>query len=155
MRFTDTRMRRMQQLNCVAQIPPAPRAASDRSGSDRHWHPRGTLCAVCLSRTRGFGWFNPHQPRPHRIRRWFCSMRCQAAFTRKAKKGLTMVEFTNEETQALPAVMRALAPEMERIGWERPLGQLSQGDMQQLIVTTINTFRAEMSKITLEDEIPF
>ncbi len=82
-------------------------------------------------------------------------MGCQAAFTRKAKKGLTMVEFTNEETQALPAVMRALAPEMERIGWERPLGQLSQGDMQQLIVTTINAFRAEMSKITLEDEIPF
>lgn len=82
-------------------------------------------------------------------------MGCQAAFTRKAKKGLTMVEFTNEETQSLPAVMRALAPEMERIGWERPLGQLSQGDMQQLIVTTINAFRAEMSKITLEDEIPF
>ena len=51
-----------------------------------------------------------------------------------------MVEFTNEETQALPAVMRALAPEMERIGWERPLGQLSQGDMQQLIITTINAF---------------
>lgn len=66
-----------------------------------------------------------------------------------------MVEFTNEETQALPTVMRALAPEMERIGWEKPLGQLSPGDMQQLIVTTINAFRAEMSKITLEDEIPF
>ena len=66
-----------------------------------------------------------------------------------------MVEFTNEETQALPAVMRTLAPKMERIGWEGPLGQLSPGDMQQLIVTTINAFRAEMSKITLEDEIPF
>ncbi|MDJ0858946.1 MAG: hypothetical protein QNJ03_07695 [Dinoroseobacter sp.] len=25
----------MPQLNCVAQIPPAPRAASDRSGTDR------------------------------------------------------------------------------------------------------------------------
>lgn len=66
-----------------------------------------------------------------------------------------MVKFTNEETQALPAVMRTLAPEMERIGWERQLGQLSQTDMQQLIVTTISAFRAEMSKITLEDEIPF
>ena len=66
-----------------------------------------------------------------------------------------MVKFTNEETQSLPAVMRARAPEMERIGWERPLGQLSRGDMQQLIVTTINAFRAEMSKITLDDEIPF
>lgn len=155
MRFTDTRMRRMQQLNCVAQIPPSTREALDRSGTDRLWLSPGTLCAVCLSRTRGFGWFNPHQPRPHRIRRWFCSMGCQAVFTRKAKKGPTMVEFTNEETQVLPAVMRALAPEMERIGWERPLGQLSQGDMQQLIITTINAFRAEMSNTTLEDEIPF
>ena len=36
-----------------------------------------------------------------------------------------MVDFTEEETQALPAVMRALAPEMERIGWDRPLGQLT------------------------------
>ena len=32
-----------------------------------------------------------------------------------------MVDFTEEETQALPAVMRALGPEMERIGWDRPL----------------------------------
>lgn len=66
-----------------------------------------------------------------------------------------MVEFTKEETHALPAVMRALAREMERIGWERPLGQLSKNHMQHLIVTTINAFRAEMLKITLEDEIPF
>ncbi len=142
-------------MNRVAQSPSPPEPASDRPSVDRLWHPRPLLCAVCLSRTRGFGWFNTHQPRPHRMRRWFCSMGCQAAFTRKAKKGLTMVEFTNEETQALPAVMRALAPEMERIGWERPLGQLSQGDMQQLIVTTIEAFRAKMAEISLEDEIPF
>jgi hypothetical protein len=51
----------------------------------------------------------PAAPRT-RTRRWFCSMGCQAAFTRKAKRGLSMVDFTEEETQALPAVMRALAP---------------------------------------------
>lgn len=82
-------------------------------------------------------------------------MGCQGAFTRKAKKGLNMVEFTEEETRAVPAVMRALAPEMERIGWERPLGQLTQNDMHRLIVATIEAFRAEMAKIASQSEIPF
>jgi hypothetical protein len=113
------------------------------------------LCAVCTARTRGFGWFEPHRPRSTRIRRWFCSMSCQAAFTVKAKRGLTMVDFNEEETQALPAVMRALAPEMERIGWNRPLGQLTQGDMHRLIVVTVEAFRAEMAEIAAAAEIPF
>ena len=66
-----------------------------------------------------------------------------------------MVDFTEEETQALPAVMRALGPEMERIGWDRPLGQLTQNDMHRLIVVTIAAFRAKMAEIAREDEIPF
>ncbi|WP_424931917.1 DUF6511 domain-containing protein [Amaricoccus macauensis] len=122
---------------------------------DRLWHPRLTLCAVCTSRTRGFGWFDPHRPRLNRTRRWFCSTVCQEAFTRKAQRGLTMVDFTEEETRALPAVMRALAPEMERIGWDRLLAQLTQNDMHRLIVTIIEAFRAKMAEIALEDEIPF
>ena len=63
-----------------------------------------------------------------------------------------MVEFHEEETQALPAVMRALAPEMERIGWDRPLGQLTQNDMHRLIVITIEAFRAEMAEIASQSE---
>ena len=66
-----------------------------------------------------------------------------------------MVEFTEEETQALPAVMRALAPEMERIGWDRTLGQLSENDMRRLIVITVEAFRAEMAEIASQSEIPF
>ena len=66
-----------------------------------------------------------------------------------------MVDFTEEETQALPAVMRALAPEMEQLGWDRPLGQLSQHDMRRLIVITIEAFRAEMAEIASQSEIPF
>jgi len=66
-----------------------------------------------------------------------------------------MVDFTEEETQALPAVMRALGPEMERIGWNRPLAQLTQNDMHRLIAVTIEAFRAKMAEIALEDEIPF
>jgi len=82
-------------------------------------------------------------------------MGCQAAFTRKALKGLSMVDFTEEETQALPAVMRALGPEMERIGWDRPLASLTANDMQRLIVTTVAAFRAEMRAIASDAEVPF
>jgi len=142
-------------VNHVAQIPSPSAEAPDRPGFGRLWHPRPVLCAVCSARTRGFGWFDPHRPRPTRTRRWFCSMGCQAAFTRKAKRGLSMVDFTEEETQALPAVSRELEPEMERIGWDRPLGQLTQNDMHRLIVTTIEAFRAEMAEIASQSEIPF
>jgi hypothetical protein len=130
-------------------------AAQDRPDPDGLWHPRGTLCAVCMSHTRGFGWLDPHRPRGKRTYRWFCSMGCQAAFTLKARKGLSMVDFNEDETQALPAVMRALAPEMERIGWDRPLAQLTQNDMHRLIAVTIEAFRVKMAEIALEDEIPF
>jgi len=82
-------------------------------------------------------------------------MDCQAAFTLKAQKGLNMVDFTEEETRVLPAVMRALAPEMERIGWDRSLGQLTQHDMHQLIVIIIAAFRTEMALIAKDTEIPF
>jgi len=139
----------------VAQIPPTPSKAADRPGLDRLWHPRGQLCAVCTSRTRGFGWFDPNVPRGKRTYRWFCSVQCQSAFTQKARKGLTMVEFTEEETMALPAVMRALAPEMERIGWDRTLGQLTRGDMHRLIVVTVEAFRAEIFEIASQSEVPF
>jgi hypothetical protein len=139
----------------VAQIVSPSASPADRPGFDRLWHRRGTLCGVCTSRTRGFGWFDPKKPRGKRTYRWFCSLHCQSAFTRKASKGLTMADFTEEETQALPAVMRALAPEMERIGWERQLGQLTRNDMHRMIVITIEAFRAEMIKIASESEVPF
>ncbi len=142
-------------MSHVAQIASPSASPADCPGFDHLWHPRGTLCAVCTSRTRGFGWFDPHQPRGKRTYRWFCSMQCQAAFNRKAKRGLSMVDFTEDETQALPAVMRALGLEMERIGWDRPLGQLNQNEMHRLIVITVEAFRAEMAEITSQSEVPF
>lgn len=66
-----------------------------------------------------------------------------------------MVDFTEEETQALPAVMCALAPEMERIGWDRTLGQLTRNDMHRLIVVTVEAFRKEMFEIASQSEVPF
>ncbi|NOX41677.1 MAG: hypothetical protein GXP05_14575 [Alphaproteobacteria bacterium] len=67
-----------------------------------------------------------------------------------------MVDFTEEETMALPGVMRALAPVMESIGWERPLCQLTEINMHRLIVTAIESFRIEMLEIAAKyDEVPF
>ncbi len=66
-----------------------------------------------------------------------------------------MPNFTEEETRALPAVMRALGPEMERIGWDRPLAGLTTNDIQRLIVTTVAAFRAEMLSIAKDTEAPF
>lgn len=82
-------------------------------------------------------------------------MTCQGLYAREARKGMIMVDFTEEETQALPAVMRALAPELERIGWDRPLGALTANDVHRLIVITVEAFRAEMAEIARQAEIPF
>lgn len=142
-------------MSHVAQMQSPSAEVADRPGFDRLWHPRGQLCAACTSRTRGFGWFDPNKSRGKRTYRWFCSMPCQSVFTRKAKRGLSMVDFTEEETQALPAVMRALAPEMERIGWDRTLGQLTRNDMHRLIVVTVEAFRKEMFEIASRSEVPF
>jgi hypothetical protein len=66
-----------------------------------------------------------------------------------------MPDFTEEETQALPAVMRALAPVMDRIGWNRPLASLTANDMHRVIVATVEAFRAEMRAIARDAEVPF
>ena len=121
----------------------------------RFWHPRLMLCAVCIRPAAGFGFSDPHDKTRPRPRRWFCSMPCQNLFARITTKGLTMVEFTEEETQALPAVMVAMASIMEDIGWGRPLSELTRNDMHRLIVATIESFRIEMAAIAADAEIPF
>ena len=66
-----------------------------------------------------------------------------------------MPDFTEEETVALPAVMRAMAPEMERIGWDRTLSSLMANEMHRLIVITIEAFRTEMLQIATKEKVPF
>ena len=142
-------------MSHFAQIPSPSSAAEGRVLPARIGHRRPSLCAVCTSPTQGFGWFDPRLPRAQRQHRWFCSVPCQGLFAQKARKGLTMPNFTEEETRALPAVMRALGPEMERIGWDRSLGQLTRNDMHRLIVRIVEVFRAEMALIAKDMEVPF
>ena len=134
-------------MSHVAQMPSPSAAPADRPGFDRLWHPRGTLCAVCMSRTRGFGWFDPNKPRGKRKYRWVCSLQCQSAFTLKAKKGLKMAEITEEEAMAMPAVMRAVGRKLDDIGWDRTFADLTEYQMHALLVVAIDTFRNEMFEI--------
>ena len=131
---------------------PSPTAAHERF---IRWHPRFDLCAVCASPARGFGWFDPQRHRVQRTYLWFCSIQCQRLFAHKARKGNSMPDFTEEETVALPAVMRAMAPEMERIGWDRTLSSLMANEMHRLIVITIEAFRTEMLQIATKEKVPF
>jgi hypothetical protein len=144
-------------MSHVTQMQSPPAEAADRAGFDRLWHPRGTLCAACTSRTRGFGWFDPNTPRSKRTYRWFCSLQCQSAFTRKARKGLNMSEITEEEAMAMPAVMRAVGRRLDHIGWDRTFADLTEYQMHALLVVAIDTFRNEMYEINAElcEGVPF
>jgi hypothetical protein len=134
-------------MSHVAQMQSPPAEAADRSGFDRLWHPRFYPCAVCLRPAQGFGWFDPNKSRGQRTYRWFCTMHCQSAFTRKAKKGLTMIGMTEEERLAIALVMKRLGQTMDEIGWHKRLCDLSETDVTALIEEILEGYSAEMSRI--------
>lgn len=142
-------------MSHVAQISSPSASPADRPGFDRLWHPRSTLCAVCTSRTCGFGWFDPLQPRGKRTYRWFCSMQCQAAFTRKARKGLNMAEITEEEHMAILGSLKPVARQMETYGWDTRLSELTKLQVLWLIETAVQEFREAMAEIASQSEVPF
>jgi hypothetical protein len=142
-------------MSHIAQMQSPPAEAADRSGFDRLWHPRGQLCAVCLSRTRGFGWFDPNKPRGKRTYRWFCSRQCQSAFTRESRKGLNMIGITNEERLAIAMVLKRIGNMMELIGWDKRLCDLTEIEMTALIEEILEIYSAEMSRFAKTQEVPF
>jgi hypothetical protein len=142
-------------MSHVAQMQSPPTEAADRPGFDRLWHPRGQLCAVCLSRTRGFGWFDPNKPRGKRTYRWFCSRQCQSAFTRESRKGLNMIGITNEERLAIAMVLKRIGNMMELIGWDKRLCDLTEIEMTALIEEILEIYSAEMSRFAKTQEVPF
>ena len=142
-------------MSNVAQIYAPPAEAADRPGFDRLWHPRGQLCAVCTSRTRGFGWFDPNKPRSKRTYRWFCSLQCQSAFTREAKKGQNVAEITEEEHMAILSSLKPVARQMETYGWDTRLSELTEVQVLWLIETAVQEFREAMANIASQSEVPF
>jgi hypothetical protein len=128
-----------------------------------------SLCAVCRRPARGFGWFDPTSAKPllpgsHRGKpRWgprsvsFCSITCQAWWSRLARRSTAMVDLTEQERAALRAAMRAMAEVMAEIGWTTALNALSEQQALTLAEVAVGAFqdamRASVSPST--PEVPF
>ncbi len=141
-------------MSHVAEIASAPTSASDCPERIRLSHPRLRPCAVCLRPARGFGFFNPNKPRP-REHQWFCSMRCQAFFAARHRKGLTMQGTTYEERHAIALVMKRLGKTMDEIGWDKRLRDLDATEVTALIEEVLEGYGTEMSRIAAAEEVPF
>jgi hypothetical protein len=133
----------------VAQIPPAfalsvpPENVSDRL---LLWHPRFVVCAVCMHPTAGFGFTDPHTNSRPRKRRWFCSKHCQALYALHARKGLNMVDLTEEELGAITATLKRMGALMEEFGWDTRLADLTAPQVRALIEEAVEGFRDAMAE---------
>ena len=121
------------------------------------WHPRGTLCAVCLQPTRGFGWRDPVRSKHPRLSVWFCSMPCQSYWWRLARESSAMVDLTDEERAAVTATIKRLALLMDEIGWQTQLADLSAAQVRAVIEEAVEGFREAMADIAKAKtpEVPF
>ena len=89
--------------------------------------------------------------------RWFCSMACQAYWSRLAKGGLGMVDLTEQEQAAIRYAMKMAAEIMEEIGWQSRLIDLSEAQVLTLIEVAVGGFQDAMLATAKGDdtEIPF
>jgi len=136
-------------MSYVAQFSlPAARVANIPARL-RLWHPRFAPCAVCARPSAGFGYADPHiKTRPRSAasqRRWFCSKHCQALFAQKARKGMNMVDLTEEEHAAVTATMKHMGALMGEIGWDTRLSDLTAPQVRALIKEAVEGFRDAMA----------
>ncbi|GAC1405571.1 MAG: hypothetical protein NVSMB6_00320 [Burkholderiaceae bacterium] len=110
-------------------------------------------CAICYRQAKGFGWQLPHN-RLHlqidsapafRGRFTFCSMRCQAAFSRiVVKTEGRMIDPSELELAALQSCLVPLGEYVGAIGMDRPLADYSKREVQGLIETIVSTYQEYM-----------
>ena len=136
-------------MNHVAQIPPTPASPANIPDRMRLWHPCLVVCAICTRPAAGFGFSDPHT-RTHlhpatSQRRWFCSKYCQALYARHARKGLNMVDLTEEEHAAITATLKCMGALMEEIGWDTRLADLTADQVRALIEEAVEGFRDAMA----------
>lgn len=132
-------------MSYVAQIPPTPASAQNIPDRLLLWHPRFVACAVCTRPAAGFGFRNPHTKVGPRKRRWFCSKYCQALYAHHARKGLNMVDLTEEEHAAITATLKRMGALMGEIGWEVRLADLTADQVRALIEEAVEGFRDAMA----------
>ena len=110
-----------------------------------------TLCAVCNRKARGFGWFNPLYPvsdkRRDKSRRKFCSMECQAKWSKRMKtEGFQVIDPTKEEKQAMEATIQPLAELVTEIGMHLPLQDYTREQILTLIEVVITAYQDYLFK---------
>lgn len=136
-------------MSYVAQISPPPAQARNIPDRLRLWHPRFVPCAVCTRPTAGFGYADPHtKTHPGSAasqRRWFCSKHCQALYARNAKKGMNMVDLTEEEQAAITVTMKRMGTLMGEFGWDTRLADLTADQVRALIEEAVEGFRDAMA----------
>jgi hypothetical protein len=136
-------------MRMPAQISAPTAQVADIPNRLRLWHPRFVVCAVCTHPAAGFGFRDPHtKTRPQSAasqRRWFCSKPCQALYARKAKKGMNMVDLTEEEHAAVTATMKRMGVLMGEFGWDTRLSDLTADQMRALIEEAVEGFRDAMA----------
>jgi Family of unknown function (DUF6511) len=139
-------------MSHVAQIPPTSAfSVPPENVSDRLllWHPRFVVCAACTRPAAGFGFRDPHTKsrlRPAASqRRWFCSKHCQALYAHHARKGLNMVDLTEEEHAAITATLKRMGALMGEFGWDARLADLTADQVRALIEEAVEGFRDAMA----------
>lgn len=136
-------------MNHVAQFSPPSVQVANIPNRLRLWHPRFVPCAVCTRPTVGFGYADPHiKTRPRSAapqRRWFCSKHCQALYARKTRKGMNMVDLTEEEHAAITATMKRMGALMGEFGWDTRLADLTADQVRALIEEAVEGFREAMA----------
>jgi hypothetical protein len=121
---------------------------------------RVATCAICSREARGFGYC--HLLRWERFPSYrFCSMTCLNIGTALAKENFGVIDKSPRERQAIKDARRNLAETLTELGLMQPFFNRSADDIDRIIESCIDGFRASIVKQNFpdtdvfEDEIPF
>jgi uncharacterized protein DUF6511 len=87
---------------------------------------------------------------------WFCSIACQAFWSRLARRSFAVVDLTEQEKAAIAAAMKPVAEIMAEIGWSTRLNELSEQQVLTLIECAVGSFQDAMHAMARNDnnEVP-
>ena len=112
------------------------------------------ICDVCRRESRGFGWFNAGFPvsdrRRDQIRKWFCSMHCQAICHRR--KG--MIDPTKHELAAMESAVPMAGAYIESLG-KTDLMTFSTDEFTTLIEVIVTAYTDRLRELADSGEPPF
>jgi hypothetical protein len=112
-----------------------------------------TWCAICLRKTRGFG-FSPHLiGYVARSNQKFCSLRCLNFYEALFRKGNGMVDPTDFERVAIQSCLMPLGECVAEIGMDKPLSAYSKEQVLTLIEVIVTAYQDAMRKGS--PEVPF